>query len=420
MTRRLWIRIYFAFVAMLLGLIVLIGVSAHLLRGGVGPVPPPMVAGAELFLQGLPDGPSLQAALAERAAELDVDVGLWDAEGQRLASTDPKLPAPSAGGPSHGWFRYDGRGGMFLELSDGRWLAAVPRSDHFRKRFRGFLGVLLLIAVGIAAGSIPVARGITRRLEQLQSGVEQLGGGDLSARVEVCGRDEIAELAEAFNRSAEHIEELVDRQRRMLASASHELRSPLARVRMALELLADGDEAGERRSLVDGAVADIAELDGLVEDLLVGVRTDAGATMAEDLDLADLVAPEAERTGATPTLAPSPLRGDARMLRVLVRNLLENARRHASGAPVEVSVAPLTGGGARLEVADRGPGVADAERERIFEPFYRPEGHREGADGGVGLGLSLAREIARRHGGDVRHEPRDGGGSTFIADLRGL
>jgi signal transduction histidine kinase len=102
------------------------------------------------------------------------------------------------------------------------------------------------------------------------------------------------------------------------------------------------------------------------------------------------------------------------MLRRLVRNLLENARRHAGASAVEASVQAAAGGGARLRVADRGPGVAEPDRERIFEPFYRPAGMGEG---GAGLGLALVRQIARHHGGDARYRPREGGGSCFEVDL---
>jgi hypothetical protein len=116
---------------------------------------------------------------------------------------------------------------------------------------------------------------------------------------------------------------------------------------------------------------------------------------------------------------PLVVRGDPRLLRRLIRNLLVNARRHAEGAPVEASLRPLTGGGAQLTVADRGPGVPEAERERIFEPFYRPPGRRVSGEG-AGLGLALVRQIARRHGGDARCLPREGGGTRFEVDLRGV
>jgi signal transduction histidine kinase len=108
--------------------------------------------------------------------------------------------------------------------------------------------------------------------------------------------------------------------------------------------------------------------------------------------------------------------GDARLLRRLVRNLLENARRYGGGTPIEISVA-VDHDTVTLRVCDRGPGVAAAERERIFEPFYRIRGTAESGNG-VGLGLALVRQIARRHGGDARCEAREGGGSVFVVTLR--
>ena len=201
-------------------------------------------------------------------------------------------------------------------------------------------------------------------------------------------------------------------QRGLLASASHELRSPLARIRMAVELLA-GDARPELRERLE---KDIAELDELIGELLLASRLDAQVQIDrfEEIDLLALVAEEAARTQATAGGEPVRVRGDARMLRRLVRNLLENARRHAAGSAVEANVAALPDGGARLRVEDRGPGVAEAERERIFELFYRPAGMGEG---GVGLGLALVRQIARHHGGDARCRPREGGGSCFEVDL---
>lgn len=113
--------------------------------------------------------------------------------------------------------------------------------------------------------------------------------------------------------------------------------------------------------------------------------------------------------------APVAVRGDPRLLRRLLRNLLENARRYGADTPIEVTLAGEAGP-AVLRVCDRGPGVPATERERIFEPFYRPAGTRE-PEGGVGLGLALVRQIARKHGGDARCTPRDGGGSCFEVTL---
>ena len=260
----------------------------------------------------------------------------------------------------------------------------------------------------------PIARRITRRVEDLRRGVEGLGAGDLGSRVQVQGRDEVAALAAQFNRAADRIEALVAGQRRMFASASHELRSPLARLRMAVELLADA--APQQHALASEAGRDIEELDALVGDLLLSSRLEARPDIAHTpVDLAAIVADEATRAGATDlSSGTAELRGDPAALRRLIRNLLENARAHGQ-PPIEITV-DTTATGLRIVVEDRGTGVPGAERERIFEAFYRPAGHREG-DGGVGLGLALVRQIAALHGGVVRCEARPGGGSRFVAEL---
>src|SRR5678815_2188802 len=150
-------------------------------------------------------------------------------------------------------------------------------------RFVTHLG-LLALAMGVAAW--PMARSITGRLERLQRGVDQWGDGNLSARVEVEGHDEVAELARGFNAAATRIEGLVEGQRRMLASASHELRSPLARVRMALEMV--DDPRPDRRALLEAAKDDIAELDELIDDLLLSSRLESRPIARETVDLGAL------------------------------------------------------------------------------------------------------------------------------------
>jgi signal transduction histidine kinase len=184
---------------------------------------------------------------------------------------------------------------------------------------------------------------------------------------------------------------------------------------MAIELL-PGEGRPELRARL---FQDIAELDELIGEILLASRLDAldHIERTEEVDLLALLAEEGTRTGAEVSGEPVCIQGDPRLLRRLIRNLLENARRYAASSPVETSVAPLNQSGARLRVADRGPGIPEPERERIFAPFYRPAGMQERGDGGVGLGLALVRQIARRHGGDVRCVPRDGGGACFEVDL---
>lgn len=277
--------------------------------------------------------------------------------------------------------------------------------------------VLVLLFVGVAAGAYPVVRRLTRRLEALKRGVEQFGAGQLAHRVDDGGRDEVAALATSFNQAADRIETLLRSHQTLLANASHELRSPLARLKMAFAMLDDAAPA-QRQRLAHEIDVNIAELDALVEEVLLASRLEAGSVVGEmhPVELLALGAEEAARAEAAfePETDSARVEGQERLLRRALRNLLDNARRYG-GPDVELALRPVAGG-YELVVADRGPGVPADLRERIFEPFYRLPGHAEMA-GGVGLGLSLVKQIAERHGGGVRCLPRDGGGSRFVLFL---
>ena len=160
----------------------------------------------------------------------------------------------------------------------------------------------------------------------------------------------------------------------------------------------------------------VAELDALVEEVLLASRLDAAPSPErnERVELLGLAAEEGARVDASVDGAPATVNGEERLLRRAVRNLLENARRYG-GSEIEVRVESRAGR-AEVQVSDRGPGVPEAMRERIFESFFRLPGHAE-QDGGVGLGLSLVKQIAERHGGGVRCEGRAGGGSCFVLTL---
>lgn len=416
--RRLYLHIYLTFLGILVLFGLLVSIASLLipadsqdrrvLMEGVGAVLGELLPG--------PDRPidELQTAVERLGHLLPIHLAVYGADGTLLAAVGEPLPPSPRGWTTSGWMRSRGAGPtVALALPDGR--RVVVRWPHHHHAF-GWLVALGLLAVAIAMGAYPLVRRITRRLERLQTHVEALGAGDLTARVQVEGCDEVASLARSFNRAADRIERLVNAQRTMLAGASHELRSPLARMRMAIELLA-GAERPELRARV---AQDIAELDALIGELLLASRLDALERLerTEDVDLLALLAEEGARTGAEVSGASVCIQGDARLLRRLMRNLLENAQRYAAGSPVEASVVPRTPTGACLRVADRGPGVPEPERERIFEPFYPPTGLRERSDGGVGLGLALVRQIARHHGGEVRCVPRIGGGTCFEVNLR--
>lgn len=402
--KRLSTQIYLTIVATLLIVVVVAGGAWRHSGEGRQMDRAAAIAG-ELLADGLPPAGAPHAAQRDAAVDLAqrlrLDLALYSASGERIAQFGRPLPDPEKrhGKPGEGGFIF-GRGGpaFAVPLPDGRLIVArlpnrgpVPRPV----RFIFFLAAVALI-VGLCAW--PVVRGLTRRLERLQAGVERFGAGDLSARVEVKGRDEIAKLAESFNQSAARIASLVAAQKLLLANASHELRTPLARIRMGLELM-ETKPSPERRAAVR---ADIAELDEIVEEILLLSRLDRIEHRDErgPVDLLALAAEEASRYVAIDVSGEAiELSGDARLLRRLVRNLLDNATKHGA-PPIALS---LTRDGARgeavLRVADHGPGVPRDLAEQVFEPFHR--GPARGRIEGNGLGLALVRSIARRHGGQA-------------------
>jgi signal transduction histidine kinase len=279
----------------------------------------------------------------------------------------------------------------------------------------GLFVVLVILFIAVSAGAYPVVRRLTRRLESLKHGVEQFGAGQLNYRVAVTGRDEVAAVASSFNVAAARVEALVHSHQSLLANASHELRSPLARMKMAVSMLEDASPA-QRGKLKQEIDTNVAELDALVEEVLLASRLDATPVVErhEPVELLAMAAEEAARVDAAVDGTPTTVLGEDRLLRRALRNLLENARRYG-GNEVEVSVESHADR-AVVRVSDRGPGVPEAMRDRIFESFFRLPGHAEQA-GGVGLGLSLVKQIAQRHGGSVRCEGREGGGSCFVLSV---
>ena len=341
------------------------------------------------------------------------DVALFADDRTLLAAVGEPLPAPDPGRERGGWLRHWGGPPVWaIRLPDGRWLVTRVPHDRWHPGL-GLFFVLALIALAVGVGAYPVVRRLTARLERLQRGVESLGAGDLSARVNVEGRDEVARLAESFNRAAARIEELVGAHKSLLANASHELRTPLARIRMAVELIKDDADGKRKRDLG----LDIAELDLLIDEILLTSRLEAvkGLDVDEEVDLLGLASEECARYDAIELEGrPVTVRGDPRLLRRMIRNLLENARRHGA-PPIAVSVVERAGGGVELRVCDQGPGIAEAERESVFRPFHRFA--RAGESAGAGLGLALVRQIARRHGGEARYLGRGPAGSCFVVSF---
>jgi two-component system, OmpR family, sensor histidine kinase RstB len=405
--RRLYLQVYLTIVGSLVLVVLTAGLAWHFMAGNP-PFGQPFEIARELVTELVPPAsapPQVQQRTIDRwASNLNADLALFGRNKEPLAASGRPLPAPSRGA---GWMRTAAGPAVSIPLPDGRWLVVrmSPRHRPSGLVIAAFLGA---IALAVALGAWPIVRRLTRRLERLQNGVESLGAGDLAARVKVEGRDEVARLARSFNHAAARIENLVGAHKMLLANASHELRTPLTRIRLGLELV---EAQPERKAEL---TKDIAELDQLVDEILLVSRLDAAEQLdvREDIDLAALAAEECSRYEDCSVAGKSiTVRGDPMLLRRMIRNLVENAQLHGK-PPIEVTVerrADL----AALRVSDHGLVIAEDARERLFSPFYRiPE--RSGSKG-TGLGLALVRQIARRHGGDVSYEPTHG--NCFIVTL---
>jgi len=407
--KRLYLQIYFTIVVILVIAIMAIGLMGRFAFDTTRFDDMITVAG-ELAVNALPppDAPRAQQQEAVQRLHdmLRIDLALYSERGVMLASAGRRLPPLELDGPVP---RTRGHGNWLVPLSDGRFLVtSVPRGPW--RPGKWVLVALLAVAFAVAVGAWPLVRRLTRRLERLKAGVEQLGEGDLGARVKIEGRDEIAALARSFNNSAERIEELVNSHKMLLANASHELRTPLTRINMALALAQTGIDARQR----DNLKADIAELDQLIEEILLASRLDAArsAERSEEIDLLALAAEEAAPAGIDVEGTSVWVRGERALLRRMIRNLIDNARHHGGDSTPAITVGRLPDGRAHIEVRDHGPGVPASERERIFEPFYRLPGAAE-TGRGSGLGLALVRQIARHHGGQVQCRAATPGGSLF-------
>jgi signal transduction histidine kinase len=397
--------------------------------------------------------------------ELGMDVTLRDLDGRIVASTGAEMPALSAEDMQHVI-----ADGASLLPHRRHWLAVAPVRDSTRQVI-GFLETtpmhrfapwsvlrpllmvaVVLLVVGIA--TFPLARRISRPVERLTEASRRFGAGDLSYRVPLHwlerrnarwrdrknGRrahrhhpelDELVDLSRAWNEMAERIEKLVRGQRELLANVSHELRSPLARIRVALELLPDDAATEARRRDLAG---DLGELEQLIDDVLTTSRLDATGLPVhiERVSVGDLLGQLAERAAHDPLTTGKPVRVDAdgvgeidadqALLKRALWNLVENAAKY--GTPPIVLDAARDGERVRLSVTDEGAGIPPEDREHVFDPFYRRDkartpGASSEARSGYGLGLTLARRVAEVHGGSIRIDATrpDGQGCKITLEL---
>ncbi|MEV0849168.1 HAMP domain-containing sensor histidine kinase [Streptomyces sp. NPDC049954] len=282
------------------------------------------------------------------------------------------------------------------------------------------IGLPVLLAV-VATVTWLVTRRALRPVESIRREMAAITASqDLGRRVPEPGtHDEIAALARTTNETLSALESSVERQRRFVADASHELRSPIASLRTQLEVGAAHPELLD----VDGAVADTVRLQQLAADLLLLARLDAGERPRDrPVDLVALVARELDQRahGRVPvrlraSADAAEVLGSGSQLQRVLGNLLDNAQRHArSEVSVELNRRDML---SELAVCDDGAGVPPGQRERIFERFVRLDDARARDEGGAGLGLALARDLALRHGGTLTAGERPGGGARFVLRL---
>ncbi|MFC0112648.1 sensor histidine kinase [Kibdelosporangium aridum] len=264
---------------------------------------------------------------------------------------------------------------------------------------------LIAIGVGIVTSQI-LAHGMTRPLRQMTAAARVMARGDYSQRVRATSRDEVGELAQAFNTMAADLEAADQQRRELIANVSHELRTPISALRAVLENVVDG-VAEPDPATMRTALSQTERLGRLVSELLDLSRVDAGVTPLhreyfELSPMLDEVVAEAEVSGRDARFVldvrPGKVFADRARLHQVIWNLLDNAMRHGpQGGEIVIVSRPVGDGGVVIEVRDQGPGIAPADRERVFERFTR--GERAG--GGTGLGLAIARWVIDLHGGEI-------------------
>lgn len=278
-------------------------------------------------------------------------------------------------------------------------------------------GLVIMVLTVVGSGFWFLQRQL-KPLAGLRSGVDAVAGGDFRARVPVVRDDEIGQVAGAFNEMASRVGEMIDDRERLLADVSHELRSPIARMKVALEFMPAGDKR-------DSMSRDLKEMENLITVLLEreSLRSRTGRLEKEEVDLAPIAGEVVVAFGGRTTRVELECAGsvrchaDAALMKLLLQNLIDNAVKFSrpDSRPVVVKL-DVANGQIVLRVADDGIGIRAGEEERLFEPFVKADPAR-GHHAGYGIGLDLCRRIVQLHGGTIRLLPRDPRGTEVVVSL---
>ena len=368
----------------------------------------------------------LDTVMARIEPRLRGKLSLFDANGKLLRTNidasvdvplDPPTPEETREIARTKWSLDWGR--IVVRSDDGSLIGVyAPTRPGFPWSYVLPLGAMILVLVGIA--SVWFSRRLARPLDQLAQAARQFGAGDTAARANLPLVDEVGDVGRAFDEMADRTARLLRSQRQLMGDVSHELRTPLARIRVALELAAEDPVAAG--DVLSDVGTDLDEIDQLIGDILTTARLDGDHAKIDReatsvIELADRATRKFKARHPGRSLERS--QGDDRaiqcdplLLRRALDNLLDNAAKYSDpGSQVTLAIHP-NGSSVAFEIVDHGIGMSAAELDLAFTPFWRADDSRTRKTGGVGLGLALARRIARAHGGDVTLSSRPGQGTT--------
>jgi len=378
--------------------------------------------------------------LLRRARELGIKVVLLDAEGNCVASSRKLGCGPPRvrdegrrGGRSRRGREYRLGHGKPFEVSvpilaDGVEVGtlAMTKPDQPVPDRGVFISGLLKIGAGGLVAAVLLALYLTAPLRRMSQSMDRISTGDLEHRVGARGRDEVARMGRSFNTMADRIQSMIRGQKELMAGVSHELRSPLSRMKLSLELLR---AQGADETRLQDLESEVDALDGMVEELLVASRLDLGSQtlVSQEASLQQLAADAWKRVEAQASsegielaceieASADAVRVDSPLVVRVLGNLFENAVRYAGEGTVRLRAVRLAD---RVEIAvsDDGTGVSPEHMRRLFEPFYRADPSRSRRTGGTGLGLMIVRRAVEAHGGEVRAESATEGGLAVVFDL---
>ncbi len=373
-----------------------------------------------------------------------VEMTLFSSDGQVIATNartahTPLGPAQLLELKRRGSSFGDGSGAIALRDAHGNVLR-YARVDYPMPEVPLSSGVAQLVValLVLALLSIPLARSITAPLERLGAQARAFGAGDQSARSGLRSRDEIGDLARAFDDMAERVFSLRKAEKELLANVSHELRTPLQRIRMALEMVREG-RAESAAGYLSDIEEDLGELERLLDDVMTAARLDLSRgthgdplpplrrtrLAARELLEAARARFEVRKSARALLLevtsdAPA-IEADPGLLRRAIDNLLEHAAKFSdTDTEIELRARRGSDGSLVIQVIDHGIGIGAPEQGRVFEPFYRTDRSRARTTGGVGLGLALARRIVEAHDGTIAVHSVPEQGSTFTVSVPAL